>query len=144
MAVVLLKHCTYIDVPLRETELLGLRDVFLNRVSHLERTNDELREALAADPDDDDFALALSENEEIVLRVRRQADELAALVAGMRAAASAQRPVMFVAHDDWESVAGPEGAGHVVVGLETAGGGTAATAAAPAAPVPPPDGGMDL
>jgi hypothetical protein len=142
MAVVLLKHAAYVDVPLRETELLGLRDVFLNRVSHLQRTNAELREVLEAEPGDAECALALSENLEIIQRVQRQANELAEVVAGMRAAAAAQRPVMFVADGDWASVAGPEGKGRVVVGLDNPAGGGAA--AATPAPKQPESEGMDL
>ena len=47
-AVVLLRHCAFIDVPLTPTELTAFATVLRHRASHLRRSNDELAEALIA------------------------------------------------------------------------------------------------
>jgi hypothetical protein len=48
----------------------------LNSITHLERSNSELREALSSDPDDADFLQAVRENEEVLLKKQKRAEKL--------------------------------------------------------------------
>jgi hypothetical protein len=48
----------------------------LNSITHLERSNSELREALTSDPDDTDFLQAVQENEAILFKKQKRAEDL--------------------------------------------------------------------
>ena len=58
-------------------EILGIELSRLqNSVAHLERSNDELREALERDGEDEEYSVAIRENEEVLVRLRLQIEEL--------------------------------------------------------------------
>ena len=58
-------------------EVLGIELSRLqNSVAHLERSNDELREALERDGEDEEYRAAVSENEEVLVRLRLRIEEL--------------------------------------------------------------------
>eukprot|EP00953_Heterococcus_sp_UTEX-ZZ885_P004363 2861-Heterococcus_DN1.PRE.6 len=48
----------------------------LNSITHLERSNSELREALTSDPNDADFLQAVQENEGVLLKKQKRAEKL--------------------------------------------------------------------
>ena len=48
----------------------------LNSITHLERSNSELRQALSSDSHDEDFLLAVQENEEVLLKKQKRAEAL--------------------------------------------------------------------
>ena len=116
----LLRHCSFIDVPLTATELNAFADVLRHRVTHLVRSVVELADALVESPGDPDFELAVEENAASIALNEARVRDVEALIAALRAAAAAGRPVAFVPDSEWASVAGPEGDGRVVVGLVTA------------------------
>jgi hypothetical protein len=48
----------------------------LNSITHLERSNSELRDALDNDPEDADFLQAVQENEAVLLKKQKRAEDL--------------------------------------------------------------------
>jgi hypothetical protein len=144
MAAVLLCHKAYIDVPPTATELGALEGATVVRLAHLRRSNEELAMALAETPGDAEFSAAIAENEDVIGQLEARVVELRELVAALRAAARARRPVAFVPEAQWRDVTGREGEGHVVVGLRDAEGPAATAPAAGDAGAAAPAGGMLL
>lgn len=151
VAPVFIRIPVWLDVAPAPAELRAFLEAIRNRLEHLRRSNEELREALVGDPADVDFQQALEENAGVIVKLEGRLGDMQALIRAAARAEAAGRPVSWVPDAEWAALA-PPSSDALVIGLDGDGDGAPSAARPPTAqpggqgspPAPAPGEGMYL